>query len=329
MRKQRVMIALVFALAASFALTISAGAATDVLSPLIGDQVVFGGNVSVPAGETRDGDVVAFGGNVQIDGTVTQDVVAIGGNVVINGTVGRDVASVGGSVTLGPHASVGRDLAITGGSLTRDPGATVGRNVVHGRPDQWGRFAGGPFIFGPARTHYGGFGGASSVFGIVVAIGIILIGLMLVLFFPRHIQATGATVERRPLESLGLGCAGFLAGLALMVLFAITIIGIPVSFVIFTGLVVGWLFGWAALFLITGQRLLRTASRLPDLVPALLVGGVLLGVLANIPYVNVVVLGIGGSLALGAVIYSRFGTQPPTPRDVGPVVPPAATSPTT
>jgi hypothetical protein len=230
-------------------------------------------------------------------------------------------------VTLGPHASVGRDIAITGGSLIRDPGATVGRNVVYGTSGRFGHF-GGPFFFGPARPHLGGFGNASSVFGFVVAIGILLIGLVLLIFFPRNIQATGATLERRPLESFGLGCAGFLAGLALMVLFAITIIGIPVSFVIFTALVVGWLFGWAALFLITGQRLLRTANRVPDLVPALLVGGVLLGVLANIPFLNVVVLAVGGSLALGAVIYSRFGTQPPTAPEVGPIAPPAATPPT-
>ncbi len=321
MRRKSVMIAFVVALASSFALAASAAADT----PLSGDQVVFGGSITVPAGEVRDGDVVAFGGRVQIDGTVTQDVVAVGGNVVVNGTVGRDVASVGGSVTLGPHASVGRDIAITGGSLIRDPGATVGRNVVYGRPNQWPRFAGGPFIFGPVRPHVGGFGGASLVFGIVVAIGIILTGLLLLVFFPRQVQATGTTLERRPLESFGLGCAGFIAGLALMLLFAITIIGIPISFVIFTALVVGWLFGWAALFLITGQRLLRATNRTYELVPALLLGGVLLGVLANIPFLNLVVLAVGGSLALGAVIYSRFGTQPPSAPDVGPIVPPAAT----
>lgn len=327
MTKKLVIIAFVLGLAASAVLSAGASAAEDSLVRLSGDQVVFGGNVTVPAGEVRDGDVVAFGGNVLVDGTVTQDVVAIGGNVVINGTVGRDVASVGGSVTLGPHASVGRDVAIAGGSLNRDPGATIGRNVVHGRPDRWPRVAGGSFLHGP-WGHRGGFGGASLVFGIVVAIGIILTGLLLLVFFPRHVQAAGATIERRPLESFGLGCAGFLAGLALMLLFAITIIGIPISFVIFTALVVGWLFGWAALFLITGQRLLRAANRAQDVVPALLLGGVLIGILANIPLLNIIVLLIGGSLALGAVIYSRFGTQPPSAPLIPAVPPPPATSPT-
>ena len=290
-----------------------------------GQSVTFGGDITIPAGETHTGDVVAFGGNVTVDGTVTQDIVAVGGNVTINGTVGRDVASVGGSVTLGPHATVGRDIALAGGSLNRAAGAVVGRNVTYANRD-FG-FGGAPYFTAFNHRTFGGFGWGGVAFGVIIAIGIVLLGLLMLLFFPRQLLATGSTVEQRPLESFGLGCGGVIAGLALMLLFAITIIFIPVSLALATALTIAWLFGWAAIFVVVGQRLLRTANRAQELVPALLLGGLLIGILANIPVLNLFVLAIGGSVALGAVIYSRFGTRPPWLPLVGstPPAPPPST----
>ncbi|HYM50897.1 MAG TPA: hypothetical protein VET65_10060 [Candidatus Limnocylindrales bacterium] len=291
---------------------------------LAGDSVTFGGDITIPAGQTHQGDVVAFGGNITVDGTVTQDVVAIGGNVIVNGTVERDVASVGGSVTLGPHAVVGRDVALAGGSLTRAPGAVVGRNVTSASRNF--TFNGAPYTSAFNNAHFG-FGWGGFVFGVMIATGIVLLGLLLLLFFPRQLLVTGTTIEQRPLESFGLGCGGVIAGIALMVLFAITIIFIPVSLALATAITIAWLFGWAAIFVVTGQRLLRSANRREELVPALLLGGLLIGILANIPVVNFFVVLIGGSLALGAVIYSRFGTRPPSLplTGPGPTAPAAAT----
>lgn len=307
------------AAAAADGSSLSTDTANAILSG--GQSVTFGGDITVPAGETHTGDIVAFGGNVTVDGTVTQDVVAVGGNVTINGTVGRDVASVGGSVTLGPHATVGRDIALAGGSLKRAEGAVVGRNITSGSRDfHWD---------GAAFNHpaFGGFGWGGVAFGVIIAIGIVLLGLLMLLFFPRQLLATGSTVEQRPLESFGLGCGGLIAGLALMLLFAITIIFIPVTLALATALTIAWLFGWAAIFVVVGQRLLRTANRAQELVPALLLGGLLIGILANIPVLNFFVLAIGGSLALGAVIYSRFGTRPPSLPLVGSTPPAPPTSP--
>lgn len=290
-----------------------AGAASDAANAILssGQSVSFGGDITVPAGETHQGDVVALGGNILVDGTVTQDVVAFGGNVVINGTVGRDVASFGGSVTLGPHAMVGRDIALAGGSLNRAPGAVVGRNVTSASRDFHWDGAPGLAAFNH-RGIGGGFGWGSLAFGLVIAIGIVLLGLLTLLFFPRQLLATAGTVEQRWAESLGLGCAGAIAGPPLLLLFAITVIFIPVSLALATAMMLAWLFGWAAIFILIGQRLLRTANRAQELVPALLLGGLLVGILANIPYINILIVLAGGSLALGAVIYSRFGTRPPS-----------------
>ncbi len=300
--------------------------------PLLqGQQVVFGGSVTVPEGETQR-DAVAFGGDVTVDGTVTHDAVALGGSVVVNGTVERDVVAMGGNVTLGPHARVGHDISIFGGTLSRAEGSVVGGGVVTGD----GRRGG--WVFGPWSRPWNWVGGhgkfglshfwpltpAFWLGGVVTAIGMVLLALLTLLFFPRHLQMTGTALEQRPIESFALGCGGFLAGLALSVLFAITILFIPVSFFILTVMTVAWLFGWGALFLVTGQRLLQAANRPQELVLALLLGGAVLGFLANVPVLGAFVIVIGGSVALGAAVLSRFGTRGPREPLFGPASPPPA-----
>jgi hypothetical protein len=302
------MVAAVFAVLAS-----APAAAADVASDG-NDQVTFGGNILIPAGQTHHGDLVAFGGNIEVDGTVTQDLVAFGGNVVVNGRVERDVAVVGGTLTLGPESYVGRDVSFAGGSLNRMPGAFVGRNIVEGRGQvDWSAF-----------RHIGAFGpGANSsgvIFGLITGVGILVLAVIILLFFPTNVQTAAAVVERRPVETFALGCGGTIAGIVLSVILVITLI---LPFVVLGAMTIAWLFGWAAIFLLIGQRLLLTMKRPQELVPALLLGGALVVILANIPVLNVLVLLIGGSVALGAALLSRFGTQGPG----APLLPVTSTTP--
>ena len=242
-------IILSFTMAAAFALgALVPAAAADDATTSNNDQVTFGGNIVIPAGETHHGDLVAFGGNIEVDGTVTQDLVAFGGNVVVNGRVERDVAVVGGTLTLGPNSYVGRDVSFAGGSLNRMPGAFVGRNVVEGR----GQFD--PSLFRHFPSAFGRTGFSDLAFGLVTGLGILVLALIILLFFPTHLQTAASVVERRPVETFALGCGGTIAGIVLSVLLVITLV---LPFVVLGVMTVAWLFGWAAIFLLIGQRLLR------------------------------------------------------------------------
>ena len=309
MNLKRIILSLTLAAGFAIAALVPAAAADDSTSS--NDQVTFGGSIVIPAGQTHHGDLVAFGGNIEVDGTVTQDLVAFGGNVVVNGRVERDVVVAGGMLTLGPESYVGRDVSFAGGSLNRMPGAFVGRNVVQGS----GRLD--PRVFGHMgpRSDLPGV-----VFGLVTGLGILVLALIILLFFPTHLQTAASVVERRPVETFALGCGGAIAGIVLSILLVITLI---LPFVVLGAMTVAWLFGWAAIFLLIGQRLLQTRQRPQELVPALLVGGVLVVILANIPVLNFFVLLIGGSVALGAALLSRFGTQPPG----APLLPVSSTTP--
>ena len=120
---------------------------------------------------------------------------------------------------------------------------------------------------------------------------------------------TASLVEARPFASFGLGCFGIVAAIALAILFAITLILIPVSLVLTLAVSAAWLFGWAAIFLVVGNRFLVAADQRPQPLAAVVVGGVLFALLALIPLISIPIGLVGGSVALGAALGSRFGTR--------------------
>ena len=253
--------------------------------PASKDQVSIGGNIDIAAGQSVR-DVVCVGCSVTVEGSVERDLVVVAGTALVSGSVGRDVTVVGGGLTLASGAAIGRDAVSVGGSLSADPGSRVGRDHTSvGVP--FGHFW-PPII--PLLTFVG-------------------LAVLLLLVFPTQLGTARLLLERRPFASFGLGCAGVLAALGVASILALTIFLIPVSLAILGVLVAGWAFGWAALFLSIGERLLDAAGRRGTPLFALLAGGLLFSLPAFVPLLFVPVAIFGGTFAVGAALGSRFGTR--------------------
>jgi hypothetical protein len=315
------------------------------------DLVSAGSDISLGPHDTVGRDVVCFGCNVDVNGAqVGRDLVAFGGNVTISGgRVGRDVFALGGNVSLHGHAFVGRDANAAGGNLSIQDQSWVGRDASA---------FGGDVSIGP-QAHTGT--AASSVAGppaprwhnmpftlgsfpapwlffwtlgaLVPAFGFVLLSILLLLIFPRQVAATGLLAQKQPVASFGLGCLGVVVAMALAVLFAVTLVLIPVSLLLLLAIGAAWVLGWTAIFLVAGRRIVAAVR--PDgsdPLPALLVGGVVLSLLWIVPVVNLLVGIIGGCVAIGAALGSRFGTRMPGDRLFGappgpPMVPPQTAPP--
>ena len=85
----------------------------------------------------------------------------------------------------------------------------------------------------------------------------------------------------------------------------------------------GWILGWTAIILLVGQRLMGALNWPGGPVPALLLGGLLAALVVNVPVLGGLIALLGGALALGAAVLTRFGTRPP-----GAAVPVASGPPT-
>lgn len=186
-----------------------------------GDRVRFGGSVTVAEGETVSGDVVVIGGSADVDGEVDGDIVV-----------------VGGSLRLGPHANVTQDAVVVGGSLNRDPGARVGGEVQEVGIGAMNldrlRFPRGPA--GNWRWQ-GMFGSTFSLIATLVRFGVLcLLAALVVLFARGYVDRVGSQAAAEPVKA---GAVGLLAQVLFVpllvvtiVLFVVTIVGIPLLILI-------------------------------------------------------------------------------------------------
>ena len=293
----------------------------------------FGGTIVVHG--TVDGDLSAFGGDVLVTGEVTGDVSAFAGNVRIAGSVGGNVEATGGNVYLDPRAEVGGSLSaaagnvvvagtvggnaeLAGGTVTLAETATIDGNVEYAVGED-GEFTDQGATVGGTITRTedlapGPFeeplvpGWIFGVYGFFVNL---LLGAVLLLVFPRFSGSVAARVGDDPLRT---GAIGLIALVAIpLVLFAllITIIGIPLALAgaLLFGLLlwVGLVYGRFAV----GVWLLSLVD-VENRWLGLLVGLVVLGLVAAIPWLGglvdfvVLLLGLG---AVAVLLYSGYGRR--------------------
>jgi hypothetical protein len=286
--------------------------------------LVLGSNYRLESGETLDSDITVIGGNANLDtdSTVNGDMVVIGGNVTVDGRVEGDLSVMGGYVYLDDNAEVAGSVQTLGGTVKRSPGAVVegqdlGDRDRPGRVTTWRT----PMMnvnFEPVTA---------TLMAIFQALALAALAIIVSLFALRPMNRVGETALTQAPVSGGVGCLTLLV-LAIM---AITIILLPVSLLGFMAAGVAALFGWAALGLILGRRLAVWLNQPWSDPVSAGVGTLVLSLLASlinvIPCVGGLVSFAVTMVGIGAVVLSRFGTQPypAFPAAVAPVPPvPAA-----
>ena len=261
------------------------------------DIVVFGQSVTVGPDETAK-DVVIFGGTANIQGRTTGDVVVIGGSATISGEVGKDLVVVGGSAKLMDSAEVMGDVVAVGGGIDR-----VGSPIIHGStksgPWHWSGWYSN-FNF---RPRFDG-GGAWAV------IWITFLGWLIFSVLPNHVKVTSAALQADPAKAAIFGLLGYIAFVPLVIMFAITLIGIPLIPVLVLALVAARVLGQVALGVLAGEWLGPKLNLQTTPVTSLLLGLVALGLLTMVPFVGFLASMFYGLVGLGAVLRTRFGTRP-------------------
>jgi uncharacterized RDD family membrane protein YckC len=307
--------------------------------------VVFGQNVEVKAGETKEA-VVVIGGSAKVQGKVTDAVVVIGGKAEISGEVGDAVVAVFGSVQLSPGAKIHGDAVAVCGNLEVRDGASVGGDAVSvlGKLDvakteaikgQVVNVLGGSFpSFEPLQKFF-----VQCVLKLrplapsvgwvwAVAGAFLLLYVLVAIALPRPVQSCVDELTRRPATAFLIGLLTKMLIPIVTLILLVTGIGIFVipflsAAVLFAGIV-----GKVALLQYFGQQLGKQFAGGNTLKPllALLIGSALLTVLYIVPVLGLLALLTTGLWALGAAVMALFGgtrrEMPERPRP--PVSPPPA-----
>jgi cytoskeletal protein CcmA (bactofilin family) len=299
---------------------LAAFAAPAAASGLKDGKVVVGGTFTLAQGEVLDGDLAVLGGVVRLEAEsrVNGDVFLMGGTLRAEGEVNGDVTAVGGILTLDGTAVVGGDLNTIGSVVHREAGARIDGRVTTGEAME------APLVFPfierlevPAPMIGEWRAGLAPVLKIgwlfFRAIMLAALAVLVIMFWPDAARRVSQAAVGQPIIAGGLGVLTALAAPLLLVLLAITILLIPVSLIAALALVAGVVFGWLALGLEVGLRMARSfnwalhpaaAAGVGTLVLTLVVDGI-----GFLPCVGWLAPFIVGTIGLGAVILTRFGSQ--------------------
>ncbi|MCL4390249.1 MAG: hypothetical protein M1484_02595 [Patescibacteria group bacterium] len=309
-----------------------AGGLVTVNGKIDGDLFILGGKVNVN-GEV-DNSVRIVGGDVNINGPVGRNVALVCGNCVVTkqATIGGSLIAAAGNMELsapqigrglrflgnqlflnsavsneayvvagkrfllGPNASISGNLKYTGNSqAVLEPGATIGGTISYQKTTQSND---SPRFFG-ARTLVAAVDKLKPITEFLGFVVMALVGFVLLGLFPRGFEKVARAIENRPTASFGWGILVAIGLPVLTVLFAITIIGIPVALVM---LLLGYLIWLAAQYLMAffvGRKILlsRYGERRGW---ALVLGLFLIYLLGLIPV-------LGGLVKLILILFSLGG----------------------
>jgi uncharacterized RDD family membrane protein YckC/cytoskeletal protein CcmA (bactofilin family) len=286
-------------------------------------RVSIGHNQVVPAGEKADNvvsvmgssdvagevseDVVTVMGNARVTGPVEGDVVAVMGNTYVDSRVGGDVVAVLGKVELGPHANIGGEINAVGGSVERDPAAAMNGGVavlssgMEGWDFGWLQnwithcvMKGRLLAFSPGLS-----------WAWIVALVSLAFYVLTALLMPRSTERYVRVLEENPGESLFAAFLTLLGTPVLIILLAITVIGIAAIPFLAMALLIAGSFGRIVMLAWIGTLVVRRTGSAAWSHPAatVLIGGLIVTALYTVPVIGMLTFQLIGFVGMGVVAY--------------------------
>jgi hypothetical protein len=266
-------------------------------------------------------EAVIYGGNLVVNGMSEGDAVTFGGNIEVTGHVGGNAVAIGGNVHLASSAVVDGDATAIGGNVSKEEGATVhgntasvgsGEAISVNVPKIIGEVMKGS-RWGPVtvrrdddvRLHVGGF--IHFLLFFVLTFGLAFLALLL---FPERIKRIQTELRTDPLKCGLTGVVGSLAVLAMTILMAVTLIGIPLSILLCIIYFVALVLGIAPVANEIGDRLPWFKGRRTQ-AGVLAMGTLVLSLVWIVPIMGPLIITLLSMIPLGAIIRTRFGQRSP------------------
>jgi len=268
----------------------------------LGDRISILGSLEVSPEEVLKGNAVNILGSSDIKGPVDGDVVNILGSLSLDSSVAGDIISVFSSTELGPNTEIRGEVISVGRRFEKDDRAMIRGGVSEINigdllvPEEL------TLIF---RRIYPFRFLTSTLIAAAVA-------LLIISFLPGRVKYMSSSIDKNPWRILLIGFIGHMFVLFSIPFFAITIIGLPISFILPILLFAGNVFGFAGLSLLVGKKLTLQMKRggANQLVNILL-GLLILRIARGIPVLGFFVSLILIFISFGVVLDTKFGSGNP------------------
>jgi hypothetical protein len=331
--KTKLKILIVLVLFMALALPAANGYAQSAQQITAGSKLVLGGVYALGSGETLDGDLFVLGGNATLEAgsIVTGSVAMLGGNLQANGQIDGDLIALGGLVQMSESTVIEGDVNALGGDLQGESLATITGQVNSSNANSASlplAIPGGIHI--PVPNFDLHINPAWDFLWLLFQSFLwAALAVLVVLFAEKPTRRVGQTVAGQPVISGGLGLLTAIVAPLVLVVVAITIIGIPLALLGILAIIVTWAFGIIAIGAEVGERLARLGKSDWAFPVSAALGVFLVTLVINtvgkiIPCVGWLLPFLVGLVGLGAVLLTRFGSRPyPTEIVAVPPAPPA------
>lgn len=328
-----ILLALIVLLSSSVqALQTFSGQVVSIDHPVSDDVFAAGNVVNINAPVNS---AVAAGGTLNINAPVKGDVFAAGGQVYINSDVGGKIVTAGGNVNLG--GNIGTNLVAAGGNVNILPGKVVGRDalVSAGNMVNAGKVNGNLTVYASSFQNTGSAGrvefhrtenetaraqpsGGFNFFGVLMAIGYLILGLIMLRYIPGLFTAIDGEVKSSTILKAIIGFVSIIVSLIVIFIIAITVIGLPIAVILALLFIVSLMLTGIFVSFSLGKWIgVRANLKYGDMA-LFIIGFIILNILFLIPYVGGLIGLISMSLGFGAMLYAVRGRLPETAK-----VPPA------
>lgn len=202
------------------ALVLPAAAAAAQTEAEDGDAIVVSGDVTVPRGETVDG-VFIVSGDLKLAGHVDGDVVLVSGDALVSGSIDGSLVTIGGQARVLPKALIKGNVHY-GDERPIVAGAAIVRGDVS-KEDGFDSVDFLPFV-------------SVFLFWLAVSISMAILGVLLLLIAPRAADALQERSRERVGPLIAIGVAMAIALPVAGAIAAVTLVGLPLGFLILLAL---------------------------------------------------------------------------------------------
>jgi len=271
-----------------------------------GSLTVMGGSVTLTDSADVNGSLISAGGNVNIFAPIGDNAVIGAGNLTIGNRVEGNVNAGAGEIKLTSNAVIKGDLTYYSKSKAQiQEGAEVKGKVSHKIPPER------PSLFASPAQVLGGI-----IFYLIFElISSLIVGLLLLKFYPNFVHKTVDIIQTKSLNSLGIGFLGVIAIPVIFFILILTIIGVPLGFIIILSYLIYLYLAKIFVSLFLGRGLLKFFGSTLKSGWTLLIGLVIFIILTSIPFIGwflyliFVFLGFGALLIFYKEIYSKLRSE--------------------
>lgn len=200
----------------------------NVTGATIGDSLIVGaGNVNIDKTSKIGGSLIVGAGTLRNYAPVSRNVMVGAGTIYLGSKVGKEARLGGGSITLGENTVIAGNLTYAleeGFQLSQSPSATIAGSISRFTPpsDSLRDMA-------KAKEDFGKFSLVAHRGWLAISfLGSLLLGFLLLHFFPKSSLSLSQMVENSLMRSLGIGFLMIVFSIPVMLVLAISVIGLPI-----------------------------------------------------------------------------------------------------